>query len=121
MRVRQALVLLLLVAACDRQPAKVAEPKPQPVEQPAVAAPEPAAKPKTCAEERGADAARVLANRCRIVSGATHPPCNPDNSCAMIQAEIDRSCAQMTDVEECAGPTAATATGTIYESPLSDR
>jgi hypothetical protein len=120
MGARQALVLLLLVAACDRQPAKAPEPRPQPVEQAATAAPEPA-RPKTCGEERGADAARILANRCRIVSGATHPPCNPDNSCAMIQAEIDRSCAQMTDVEECAGPTAATATGTIYESPLSDR
>jgi hypothetical protein len=120
MGARQALILLLLVAACDRKPAEVKAPAPKPAAAQQAATPEPAA-PKTCAEERGADAARILANRCRIVSGATHPPCNPDNSCAMIQAEIDRSCADMTDVEECAGPTAATSQGTIYESPLSDR
>jgi hypothetical protein len=122
-RLRQGLfVLLLLVAACDREPAKAPAPKAPPAEPPAAAAvtPEPAA-PQTCAEERGAEAARVLANRCRIVSGATHPPCHPDNSCAMIQAEIDRNCANMSDVEECAGPTVATSQGTIYESPLSDR
>jgi hypothetical protein len=114
------LVLLLLVAACDQKPAEVKATARQPaaVEQPAV--PEPAT-PKTCAEERGADAARILANRCRIVSGATHPPCHPDNSCAMIEAEIARSCANMSDVEECAGPTPATSQGTIYESPLTDR
>jgi len=124
---RQGLVLLLLLAAgCDRRPAEVKAPsaaKPAAVEQataPQPAAPKPAG-PKTCADERGADAARVLANRCRIVSGATHPPCHPDNSCAMIQAEIDRNCANMSDVEECAGPTLATSEGTIYESPLSDR
>jgi hypothetical protein len=121
---RQGLILLLLLAACDQQPTEVKAPAARPAAVERAAPPQPVPEPpapKTCADERGADAARILANRCRIVSGATHPPCHPDNSCAMIQGEIDRNCANMSDVEECAGPTEATSQGTIYESPLSDR
>lgn len=49
--------------------------------------------PVSCLDERGADAAQALADRCRQVSPATRPPCNAANPCAMIQSEIDRACA----------------------------
>lgn len=45
-----------------------------------------------CRAEIGAAAAQKLADRCRAVSPATHPPCHPGNSCTLIQGEIDRSC-----------------------------
>ena len=47
----------------------------------------------TCTDSIGAAAAQKLVDRCIAVSPATHPPCNADNICAMIQDEIDRSCA----------------------------
>ena len=113
---RQGLILLLpLLAACEQRPAENAPPPPRAAEQATVSEP---ARPLTCAEERGADAARILANRCRVVSPATHPPCNPDNTCEAIEAEIARACADMTDVEECAGPTPDTLEGELYKAPI---
>lgn len=49
--------------------------------------------PQSCTQERGAQAAAALVAQCLDVSPATHPPCNAENSCAMIQDEIARSCA----------------------------
>ncbi len=48
----------------------------------------------SCTAEIGAAAATRLAERCTMVSPATHPPCNPANPCALIQDEIDRACGQ---------------------------
>jgi hypothetical protein len=48
---------------------------------------------KTCAEDIGAAASAKLVQRCIAVSPATHPPCNAQNECTLIQGEIDRSCA----------------------------
>ncbi|MDC7682037.1 hypothetical protein PQU92_02045 [Asticcacaulis sp. BYS171W] len=47
----------------------------------------------TCREEKGELEAQKLADRCRQVSPATHPPCHIDNACRLIQGEIDRACA----------------------------
>lgn len=47
---------------------------------------------RTCTDSIGAAAATRLAERCTMVSPATHPPCNPDNACDLIQDEIDRAC-----------------------------
>lgn len=47
-----------------------------------------------CAAEIGDAAAAALVKRCIAVSPATRPPCNVANECALIQGEIDRSCAQ---------------------------
>lgn len=47
----------------------------------------------SCLSELGAAAAARLVERCIQVSPATRPPCNTQNSCALIQGEIDRSCA----------------------------
>ena len=49
---------------------------------------------RTCTDSIGAAAATRLAERCTMVSPATHPPCNPANACALIQDEIDRACGQ---------------------------
>lgn len=61
---------------------------------------------RTCTDSIGAAAATRLAERCTMVSPATHPPCNPANACALIQDEIDRACGQYgpgeTKPEECA-------------------
>ena len=46
-----------------------------------------------CADEIGSAAALRRVTVCRVVSPATHPPCNIANSCAMIEDEIARSCA----------------------------
>lgn len=48
---------------------------------------------KPCTDDIGEPAAVRLAERCTRVSPASHPPCNPANPCALIQGEIDRSCA----------------------------
>jgi len=77
----------------------------------ASASPEPvavtAAAPKTCLEEKGQAGAEQLVQRCIAVSPATHPPCNVQNPCQMIQEEIDRACAMYKEGEkkpsECAG------------------
>lgn len=49
--------------------------------------------PGPCSDTLGAKQAASLVRRCIAVSPATHPPCNVANPCAMIQGEIDRSCA----------------------------
>jgi hypothetical protein len=36
-----------------------------------------------------------LVNECLQVSPATHPPCNAQNSCALIISEIRRSCSML--------------------------
>ena len=54
----------------------------------------PGAADRTCTDSIGAAAAVRLAERCTMVSPASHPPCNPANACALIQDEIDRSCGQ---------------------------
>ena len=60
---------------------------------------------RTCTDSIGAAAAVRLAERCTMVSPASHPPCNPANACAIIQDEIDRACGQYgpseTKPEEC--------------------
>lgn len=48
---------------------------------------------RTCRDSIGEQASARLVQRCIAVSPATHPPCNADNICALIQDEIDRSCA----------------------------
>jgi hypothetical protein len=61
---------------------------------------------KSCAEDIGPAASAKLVQRCIAVSPATHPPCNAQNECALIQGEIDRSCAMYgpneTKPAECA-------------------
>jgi hypothetical protein len=97
---------LLLVSACDRQtPPPAADaaapaagstaeplmPADAPPQEEAIAPTE--ANATSCTLDQGSDAAIALASRCTRVSPASHPPCNPDNPCQMIQDEIDRSCA----------------------------
>ncbi len=64
-------------------------------------------KPGTCKATIGDAAAQKLVDRCIAVSPATHPPCNAENTCEMIQGEIDRSCAMYgageTKPAECTG------------------
>jgi hypothetical protein len=57
----------------------------------------PIAEEKSCKEELGLEKASELVKRCSAVSPATHPPCNVENSCKMIQDEIARSCAYLGD------------------------
>ena len=45
-----------------------------------------------CIDEVGADEAQMYVDQCLEVSPATHPPCNADNPCQMIQDEIARGC-----------------------------
>jgi hypothetical protein len=52
-----------------------------------------------CVAERGEAPAQLLADQCRQVSPATHPPCNVANACAMMEAEIERAC-QMLDAAQ---------------------
>jgi len=52
---------------------------------------------QSCAATAGMPRAQELARQCREVSPATHPPCNPDNPCALIAAEIRRGCAILTE------------------------
>lgn len=67
----------------------------------------PPGQPGSCLAGVGAAAAARLVERCIQVSPATRPPCNAQNSCAMIQDEIDRSCAMFGPDEarppECTG------------------
>jgi len=106
---------LALLAACQQaeEPAAPpaaetpAAPAPTPEPTPAPTPEAPEAQPVSCEAERGLEAAQALADQCRQVSPATRPPCNPANPCAMIQAEIDRSCALWAEDDdvpaECAG------------------
>ncbi|ESQ90136.1 hypothetical protein ABAC460_10320 [Asticcacaulis sp. AC460] len=86
-------------------------------------------EPISCATEIGTGPADHLAEVCRNVSPATHPPCNTANSCAMIEDEIARSCALFDDKEPamdgCApapkSSEAAAAVITRYYSALNAR
>ena len=91
-------------------PAPAAPPKPKTElkPEPVVSEPaaEPAGEPGSCLAEIGEARAKRLVERCIQVSPATRPPCNVANPCAMIQGEIDRSCAMYgpdeTKPKECA-------------------
>lgn len=63
-----------------------------------------AATERSCAQELGQKPAQALANTCRALSPATHPPCNAANSCALMQDEIARSCALFGDAEATKQP-----------------
>ncbi len=52
----------------------------------------------SCAQERDADA-KLLVDRCIEVSPATHPPCNAENACALIESEIRRGCGMLHGAE----------------------
>ena len=106
-RVVLACTVIALLAGCQ-QPAdapadKAAEPAAAtapvmpadaPPQEEAIAPTE--ASSTSCTLDQGSDAAIALASRCTRVSPASHPPCNPDNPCQVIQDEIDRSCALWT-------------------------
>ncbi|AXB76897.1 nuclear transport factor 2 family protein [Novosphingobium sp. P6W] len=63
-------------------------------EETATAIPAPSSSaPISCAADIGESAARKLVAQCRAVSPATRPPCNAENSCAMIRNEVARGCA----------------------------
>lgn len=47
---------------------------------------------RSCADALGNKKAKELVDRCLQVSPATHPPCNAQNSCELIEDEIRRSC-----------------------------
>ncbi|WP_447911124.1 hypothetical protein [Brevundimonas bullata] len=84
-------------------PASPPKPKPEPVvSEPAA----PVGEPGSCLAEVGEARSKRLVERCIQVSPATRPPCNNANPCAMIQGEIDRSCAMYgpdeTKPKECA-------------------
>lgn len=98
---------LLMVAACDQMPGAkapdaaapaTAEAAPEPV-MPADAPPQEEATAPTestamsCELDQGSDGAMELVRRCMAVSTASHPPCNPENPCQLIQDEITRACA----------------------------
>lgn len=51
----------------------------------------------SCAQQLGQQRATLMAQQCRQVSPATHPPCNAANSCAMVIDELERGCKMMTD------------------------
>src|SRR5258707_62345 len=73
---------------------------------------------KSCAAERGVDAARDLANRCWMVSGSTYPPCNPSLTCSEMQGHIDYFCKKMGVVApECVRSTHLSQTaGDLYKA-----
>jgi len=54
--------------------------------------PEPGAKDKSCLKAVGKQRADQLVKQCLQVSAASHPPCNAQNSCDLINDEIRRSC-----------------------------
>lgn len=88
-------------AAARSEPAMPADAPPQ---EEAIAPAE--ASSTSCILDQGSDAAMDLVSRCMAVSPASHPPCNPNNPCQLIQDEIDRACAQYPAAErpaQCAG------------------
>lgn len=48
---------------------------------------------RTCKQTAGPQRARQMVSQCLRVSPATHPPCNAENACALIEDEIRRGCA----------------------------
>ncbi len=105
--------LALVLSACS-QPDRPASPEPASTSAPPSPSPSPVPEatptaganpsltpegmpieePITCREERGQALAQKLVDRCIAVSPATHPPCNVQNPCLLIEGEIERSCAQ---------------------------
>jgi hypothetical protein len=53
----------------------------------------------SCSTEVGARLADVYVRQCTEVSPATHPPCNAQNPCALIIAEIKRGCRMLSAAE----------------------
>jgi hypothetical protein len=47
---------------------------------------------KSCAKTVGKQVANELVRQCLQVSPATHPPCNAQNSCKLMEDEIQRGC-----------------------------
>ena len=47
---------------------------------------------KSCTKSVGKQVANELVRRCLQVTPATHPPCNAQNSCKLIEDEIQRGC-----------------------------
>ena len=99
MKVLPAMVLSFALAACGRgAPGADTATDAAPPAQSTSAALEPAppasglANSPSCAEEIGESAAEALVQQCRMVSAATHPPCNTANACWMIRAHIEGSC-----------------------------
>ena len=103
-----ALAAVVFLSGCQ-QPAGAPEAEPAAADAPAPIMPAdappqeevvPAAEPSpaqvadaaTCREAVGEAASARLVQRCIAVSPATRPPCNALNPCALIEAEIDRSC-----------------------------
>lgn len=52
---------------------------------------------KSCTKSVGKQVANELVRRCLQVSPATHPPCNAQNACKMIEDEIQRGCGLLGD------------------------
>jgi hypothetical protein len=46
----------------------------------------------SCSDQIGMAKAKILVNQCLQASPATHPPCNVQNSCDLINDEIARGC-----------------------------
>ncbi|CAG1020270.1 hypothetical protein DOJK_00223 [Patescibacteria group bacterium] len=46
----------------------------------------------SCRKEVGKKQAAVYVRQCIEISPATHPPCNDQNACSLIQDEIKRGC-----------------------------
>jgi hypothetical protein len=85
-------VVLASLAACRRDvPSTVQEAAPKAAESPHVEA-APFDTLVSCKQELGSPAAAALVQQCISVSPATHPPCNAANSCALVRAEVARSC-----------------------------
>lgn len=57
------------------------------------------AQAQSCSGAVGPKDAMRLVERCLEVSPATHPPCNAQNACAMIEDEIRRGCAQLSGAD----------------------
>lgn len=99
------LLTVLFLAACQQQAAPDAADSGAPVSEAAAEPVMPADAPPqeeavvpaeanatSCILDQGSDGAMDLVRRCMAVSPASHPPCNPENPCRLIQDEIDRSC-----------------------------
>ncbi|MBV9118274.1 MAG: hypothetical protein JOY63_13025, partial [Acetobacteraceae bacterium] len=54
---------------------------------------------QSCRESAGAELAERYVQQCTKVSPATHPPCNAQNPCDEILAEVYRGCRLLTAAE----------------------
>lgn len=52
---------------------------------------------KSCTKSVGKQVANELVRRCLEVSPASHPPCNAQNACKVIEDEIQRGCGLLED------------------------